>query len=164
MEILLRPSVPEDREFILRLNRENVSVLAPLDEEKLKYFESVSDSLLIAEAGGVRAAFLIALTDGVQSYESENYRRFSREFPEFLYVDRIVIDAPFRRQKIGKRLYEHIFERARTLGKPVVTAEIDIKPFNAQSLAFHKSMGFTQIDTQIIRCGEVAVSLQKKDI
>lgn len=157
----LRAARPEDRDFILRVNRENVEVLAPMDEARLRELADMAELLLIAEADGKAAAFLLAFREGAEGYDSENYRWFCRHYPSFLYVDRVVIDAPFRRLGLGRMLYQAVFEHARTEEIPFVTAEIDTVPYNGVSLAFHESMGFREVGTQYVRDYSVRVSLQE---
>ena len=161
MNITIRKAEERDYPFILRLNEENVAVLAPMDGEKLRAFADMAELLFVAEADGCPAAFLIALREGCSTYQSENYRWFSRHYPRFLYVDRIVIDAPFRSQGIGRALYGRVFAEARRLAAPFVTAEIDTVPYNAASLGFHAAMGFHEVGTQSVRGGSITVSLQE---
>jgi transposase len=60
----------------------------------------------IAEVDGTPAAFLIALREGLEDYTSENYIWFSKQYEQFLYVDRIVIDEKFRGCGLGRRIYD----------------------------------------------------------
>lgn len=157
--IRIRTMEERDYPFILRLNEENVAVLSPMDEAGLRFFESMAECFFIAELNGEPAGFLIALREGCEAYESENYRWFRRHYPQFLYIDRIVIDAPFRGRGIGRALYTQVFERSREGRVPFVTAEVDTVPYNAESLAFHAAMGFREVGTQTVRGGSVTVSL-----
>ena len=159
-EFLIRSLREEDYPFILELNAKNVEVLAPMDMEKLRDFAKYAELFLVAESEGRPAAFLIALREGVSAYNSENYRWFSRCCPRFLYVDRIVIDEPFRSRGLGRQLYQTVFSHAKAMGAPSVTAEIDTVPYNAASLAFHKAMGFCEVGTQWVRDNTIQVSLQ----
>ena len=159
MTLCIRKLEKSDCPFVLRINEENVSVLSPMDEERLRVFETMAELFLLAECDGERAGFLIALREGCEAYESENYRWFSRHYPRFLYIDRIVIDEPFRGRGIGCALYERVFARAADTAVPFVTAEVDTVPYNAESLAFHAAMGFREVGTQSVRGGSVTVSL-----
>ena len=163
-KILIRDIEERDVPFVLEVNETNVEVLSPMDEARLRYFMEVSDMLRGVEVDGAPAAFLIALREGCPEYDSENYIWFSREYDEFLYVDRIVIAEGYRRLGIGSMLYEDVFRRAVETGVPVVTLEVDIIPYNAQSLGFHEAMGFREVGQQVIRGGEIKVSLQAKDM
>ena len=156
----IRPVDESDYAFILHVNEENVEVLAPMDREKLLNFKEISSLFCVAAVNGKRAAFLIALTEEASSYDSENYRWFRNRYDRFLYVDRIVIDKPFRKIGLGRALYQNVFHYAKQHNIPVVTAEIDTIPYNKASLQFHKAMGFEEVGTQYVRNGQIQVSLQ----
>ena len=158
-KVQIRKAEEKDYPFILRVNKENVEVLSPMNEERLRKFAEFAELVLMVEVDGQPAAFLIALREGVDAYDSENYRWFSKTFERFLYIDRIVIDEPFRGQGLGRRLYLEVFSHAQRTGVFLVTAEIDTIPYNATSLNFHKTMGFREVGTQVIRGGTIQVSL-----
>ena len=162
--ILIRDAGMQDADYILELNEVNVEVLSPMDMDKYRYFLGCSEMFQIAEVDGEPAAFLIALREGIADYTSENYIWFSEQYDRFLYVDRIVIDEKFRGYGLGRRSYEGVFERAAETGVPTVTAEIDIEPYNETSLKFHEAMGFEEVGQQVIRGGEIKVSLQVRPI
>lgn len=162
--ITVRPAAAEDMDFILRVNEENVEVLSPMDRAKLAKFMDTAAMLSVAEIEGRRAAFIIVLREGLDYYKSENYLWFSRTYPSFLYIDRIVIDAPFRGMGIGRELYSRVFELAAEQGVEHVTAEIDTIPYNEASLSFHRVMGFREVGEQFIRGGTIKVSLQEAPV
>ena len=162
--VVIRDVSLRDIDFVLRLNEVNVEVLSPMDENRFFYFVDNSDLFQIAEVDGEPAAFLIALREGQGSYTSENYIWFSGQYERFLYVDRIVIDGEYRTLGLGRILYEGVFERAAEAGLPYVTAEIDIEPYNEPSLKFHEAMGFEEVGQQVIRGGEIKVSLQARSV
>ena len=164
MEITIRRANEEDYPFILRVNEENVEVLSPMDQEKLQFFADRAELVQVAEIDGERAAFLIGLREGDQEYGSENYKWFSAKYPKFLYVDRIVIDEPFRSKGLGRALYEGVFEHARKDDVHVVTAEIDTIPYNEASLKFHEEMGFKEVGEQFVRDNTIKVSLQAREV
>ena len=159
--ISIRSAGEEDYPFILRVNEENVEVLSPMDGDRLNRLAGAAELCLVAEVDGAPAAFLIALREGVDFYDSENYRWFSRNYEKFLYIDRVVIDEPFRGMGVGRAMYRAVFRQAKDTGVPFVTAEIDTIPYNQVSLDFHKVMGFREVGEQIIRGGAVKVSLQE---
>lgn len=150
--------------FVLELNRVNVEVLSPMDEAKFRYFVKASDMFQVAEADGEPVAFLIALREGLPDYTSENYIWFSKQYNKFLYVDRIVIDEKARGLGVGRKIYDGVFERAAQAGIDRVTAEVDVIPYNGPSLKFHEIMGFKEVGQQVIRGGEIKVSLQVREI
>lgn len=163
-DMLIRDIQERDLDFVLRVNRENVEVLSPMDEEKLRFFMEQGELVKVLEVGaGQPTAFFIVLREGVSEYKSENYIWFSNKYEKFLYIDRIVIDAPYRRMGLGREIYEYVFEHAGETGVPVVTAEIDTIPYNEASLKFHEEMGFKEVGEQFIRGGSIKVSLQAVD-
>ena len=164
MQINIRKAEEKDYPFILRVNEENVEVLSPMDEERIQEFSKWSELFLIAEADGTPAAFLLALREGLTNYDSENYLWFSKNYEKFLYIDRIVIDAPYRRSGVGKALYQEVFRYADATEVPFVTAEIDTEPYNEVSLGFHQTMGFREVGVQMVRNNSIRVSLQEAKV
>lgn len=154
---------PSDFSYILEENRDNVEFLSPMDEDRLLKLAEMSDVILIAEVENRPAGFLIAFREGTE-YDSENYKWFEKNYERFLYVDRIVVNEKFRKCGIGKKLYNQIFEEAMKAGICYVTAEVDLVPYNGQSLKFHSTMGFKEVGEQTVRNGTVKVSLQEATV
>lgn len=163
-KIVIRTIQEKDIPFVLRVNEENVEVLSPMDEAKLRRFMGYADMLQVVEADGELAAFMIVLREGIDEYDSENYRWFCKHYEKFLYIDRVVIDEPFRSMGIGRMMYEAVFAQARANGVGSVTAEIDTIPYNEASLKFHDVMGFKEVGEQLIRNNTIKVSLQERTI
>lgn len=157
--IVIRNSEEKDYDFILNLNEVNVEVLSPMPLERMLWLKDMSELFLMVDVDEKPAAFLIAIREG-QPYDSENYVWFSNKYPQFLYIDRIVIDEPYRAMGIGRKLYDHVKDHARNTGVGVVTCEVDTIPYNETSLKFHESMGFKEVGEQVIRGGAIRVSLK----
>ena len=164
MQIKIRKAEEKDYPFILRVNEENVEVLSPMDEDRIQEFSNWSELFLIAEVNGNPAAFLLALREDLADYDSENYLWFSKNYEKFLYIDRIVIDAPYRRSGVGRALYQEVFRHANKTEVPFVTAEIDTEPYNEVSLGFHQAMGFREVGVQRVRNNSIRVSLQEAEV
>ena len=80
----------------------------------------------------------------VVNYHSLNYKFFTTNYDEFLYVDRIAIKDGFRRQGLGKMIYEEVFRLAAEI-KTDVCCEVNTLPRNDASLAFHAEFGFQEV-------------------
>jgi predicted GNAT superfamily acetyltransferase len=113
---------------------------------------------LAAREDDTLIGFVIGMRAG-SDYGSENYRFFDARSPDFLYVDRIVIDGSRRGAGTGRALYEAVFELARSGGLREVTCEVNLDPPNPESLAFHARLGFERIGEQETKNGSVTVAL-----
>ena len=151
----------EHYEKILEYNEILVDVLSPMDMDKMLEMKEETSMFKVVVENDKVCAFLMAFENGT-SYDSVNYKWFEKEYEKFLYIDRIVIPEEHQRKGIGKMLYDEVFSFAKEKGVDTVTCEIDIKPSNPKSLAFHKEMGFEEVGSQVIKGGEKEVSLQAK--
>jgi predicted GNAT superfamily acetyltransferase len=105
-------------------------------------------ALVADDRGGAGVvAFLIALGPGVD-YASPNYRFFHDRYPSFRYVDRVVVDPAYARRGIGAALYDLLEDEATGDGVAVLTAEVNVRPPNETSLAFHAARGFAAVGEQ----------------
>ena len=158
--MMIRDASPTDFEAILRLNAESERFLSPLTEGKLQRLHGGAAYHRVACVDGAVAAFLLAFREGA-AYESENYRWFADRYPQFLYIDRVVVDAAFQSRRLGTLLYEDLFTFARSHKLSRVTCEFDIEPPNPVSARFHQRFGFREAGRQNVGYAAKAVSLQE---
>lgn len=156
----LRQATVKDYQAILKLNEDLVHFLSPMDEHLLAELHRQSELTQVIEENGKIVAFLIVMREGKQ-YSSENYLWFSKQYPKFLYVDRIVVDPDYHHRGYGKLMYRQVFSHARRTNIPVVTAEVNIRPPNPVSLAFHKKEGFEEVGTQWLQGKQVSLLAAK---
>ena len=97
-------------------------------------------------------------------YLNDNYAWFAARYPQFIYVDRIVVGAEFAGLKIGSRLYEDLFGYARSQGIKAITCEYNIQPPNPASQRFHDKFGFKELGRQWVAHGTKLVSLQAAEV
>lgn len=90
------------------------------------------------------AALLIAY-DQTAEYDAENFRWFQDRYATFVYVDRIVVAETHRGAGLARMLYNALFEQARANGATHVTCEVNYRPPNPGSDAFHTRMGFSVV-------------------
>jgi predicted GNAT superfamily acetyltransferase len=64
---------------------------------------------------------------------------------QFLYVDRIVVGAAWRRHGLARKLYREVFRQAARRGHRRVVCEVNVQPPNPISDAFHHSLGFEEV-------------------
>ena len=132
---------------------------SPLDAAQLAALHAEAALHRVAVVGDQIAAFLLALREGAK-YESENYRWFAARYPRFLYVDRVVVSAAHRGERIGVQLYESLFELARATNLRTIVCEYDVDPPNPTSQRFHERFGFREVGTQRVAGGKKRVSLR----
>ena len=99
---LLRPLVPADHQAVLALNERNVELLAPLDEARLVQLVAWAETAAALDVDGTFAGFVLTFGAG-SPYDGENFAWFSERYPDFTYLDRVVIHEDFRRRGLGTR-------------------------------------------------------------
>jgi predicted GNAT superfamily acetyltransferase len=140
---LLRPITPGDHPRVLAWNHEHVELLSELDGARLVTLLGWADLGSVIVAEGRDVGFVLTFPSGT-AYDSANYRWFSERYPDFYYLDRVVVDPAVRRTGIGSRLYDEIEERARSRA-PVMCLEVNLDPPNEPSLEFHRRRGFVEV-------------------
>ncbi|HEX6587880.1 MAG TPA: GNAT family N-acetyltransferase [Longimicrobiales bacterium] len=106
------------------------------------------------------AGFLIAMTPDVP-YGSGNFKWFLERSDDFVYVDRIAVSPWFRKRGIAARLYADVERFARSRGAARITLEVNVRPRNDASLAFHERMGFTGLDERETDYGTRVLMMEK---
>ena len=160
---MIRKAEKKDYAEILKLNQKDVEMLSELDKNLLEKMDELSEIFNVVEIEDNVVAFIIAFRDGCE-YWSDNYKWFNNHYSNFIYIDRIVIDENYRKQRLARKLYENIFRYAQEKSCKLVCAEIDIKPeYNHPSMKFHKKMGFVEVGQKISK-KTITVSLQIREI
>ncbi|MEZ5271804.1 MAG: GNAT family N-acetyltransferase [Ilumatobacteraceae bacterium] len=153
----IRRFADHDVEAALALNNANVPALNELDAPEVARLASLAEAALVAEVDGEFAGFCWVIGPQ-QPYGSLNYGWFSRTYERFVYLDRIAVLPHFRRYGIGRRFYDALV--AQFTGRwPVLTCEVNVRPRNDASLAFHHAIGFREVGRQDTDGGKKTVSL-----
>ncbi len=157
--IAIREAARGDFESICALNLAEVQHTSHMDFARLQALDQLACYHKLVSVAGQVVAFLLAMRHDAP-YENDNFSWFSRHYPRFLYVDRIVVSAAFRGRRLASLLYEDLFRYARRSGIAVVTCEYNIVPANEPSRLFHDRFGFKEQGTQWLDGGRKQVSLQ----
>jgi uncharacterized protein len=155
----LREITPADWPTLLELNAASVRELSELDEQRLELLLSWAQRGLAVESEQSIVAFALAIAPGT-SYDSDNYRWFGARFERFLYLDRIVVSGAMRRRGIGGRLYDAM--EATAEGFERMVCEVNLRPANEASLAFHIARGYVEIGRLEHPGGKVVALLTKE--
>ncbi|ASS75236.1 GNAT family N-acetyltransferase [Tumebacillus algifaecis] len=90
------------------------------------FFVHFQETSFVVEDAGEVVAFLIGFV--------------SQTFPQEAYIHFVGVHPQYRKQKLGKRLYDLFFERVREKG--CTTVRCVTAPMNHGSIAFHTQLGF----------------------
>jgi uncharacterized protein len=134
---------------VLALNNAHAKELSWLEPERLQYLTAQA---FAARRIGALDAFLLAF-DQDALYDSPNFLWFRTRFPRFVYVDRVVVAASARGRGLARALYRDLFERAAKAGHACVVCEVNSRPPNPESDAFHAALGFAEVGYASIHDG-----------
>lgn len=145
----LRDYRPEDLAAVHALNQAAVPAVGTETLAALGAIAAQSTIALVAEEGGVIAGFCLVLAPG-EDYRSMNYRWFCARYGDFVYLDRVAIAPAFQRRGLGRLMYAEVerLARPRRPGATHFTLEVNLRPRNAASLAFHAALGFVEVGQQ----------------
>ncbi len=160
MGVAIRDAAPTDEDFILALNAASTPAVGEMALQTYRDIAAQAYRVLIAEAGGEPAGFLILIRPG-SSYPSDNYGWFEEQFDRHLYIDRIAISERAKGQGVGRALYDAALKLAAELGEERLTAEVNEDPPNPQSMAFHEKLGFRHLLSRMSRSGKVVAMLER---
>lgn len=160
----LRSYRADDLDAIHTINEAEVPAVGTVTREALARIADASTIALVAEIDAEIAGFCLVLPPGTD-YGSSNYRWFADRYDDFVYLDRIAIDPSRRRTGLGRALYGEV-ERLAVERRPGAThfaLEVNVRPRNDVSLAFHAELGFEEVGRRETDYGAL-VSLMSKTI
>lgn len=149
-----------DLDDVLALNEASVPHVNSLTAHELEWFLKHATYFRLVRHEERLAGFLIGLGPGLD-YQSPNYRYFCARHEMFGYVDRVAVATEAQRLGIASRLYEDYASTLRGFA-PVITCEVNLRPSNAGSLAYHERHGFVCVATQETEGGSKEVALMEK--
>ena len=149
-----------DLDDVLALNEASVPHVNSLSTDELRWFFEHAPYFRLVRRDDRLAGFLVGLLPGLD-YASINYRFFARRHEFFGYVDRVAVASHSRQRGIASQLYDDFAARLRG-HVPVMVCEVNIRPPNPASLAYHERHGFMRIGTQETEGGKKEVALLEK--
>ncbi len=136
---------------VIARNQEVVAVTSPLDRDSL---QALIDVAMLALAEPKTGSFLLALGPNA-AHEGANYVWLQQRLLRFAYVDRIVVAPEARGQGLARRFYAALEQAARERDLLMMTCEVNCKPDNPVSHAFHKALGFAALyDRDMTEAGQ----------
>jgi len=162
MGVILRPVQLDDLARLRVLNQAAIPHVNSLTVAQLDWFRVQAPYFRVAESDGAIAGFLTALFPEAD-YQSPNLLWFRNHRDRFVYVDRIIVAGPVRGTGIGRLLYADLEGFSRPFAR-LLTCEVNLRPPNPGSLAFHRRLGFHEAGRQELDGGTREVVLLEKDL
>jgi predicted GNAT superfamily acetyltransferase len=158
----IRDLAATDLATVHAINQAEVPAVGDETLDALGRIAELSTIALVAEVDGEIAGFCLVLEPGTP-YGSGNYAWFGERYDAFVYLDRIAIAPAFRRRGVGRALYAEVERLAaeRCPDARRFTLEVNLRPRNDTSLAFHAELGFVEVGRRETSYGAL-VSLMSK--
>ncbi len=153
--VVVRPATARDHPAVHALNDASVPHVNALTAEQFAWLAANVDYFRVAEVNGLLGGFVMAIRRGT-TYWSGNYAWFTERYADFIYLDRVVVSPALQRAGVGRALYEDL--AAFAAGRwPRITLEVNVRPPNPGSIAFHESLGFRRVGARVYDDNEVAM-------
>jgi len=148
MTMVIRDVREHELDSVLALNNAAGAGILPIDADRLRFFWRHAAYFRVAETDGHLAGFLIALTPDAH-YDSPNFLWFRERYPEFVYIDRIVIAGAHRGAGLGRIFYADVQSFAE-VRSPLIACEVFVTGGRDPALLFHGSFGFHEVGQQVV--------------
>lgn len=164
--MLVREYTVGDLDAVHAINQAEVPAVGSETRDDLGHIGSQSEIALVAvdRRTDEIAGFCMVLVPGAD-YDSGNYLWFAERYDDFVYLDRVAIAPAYQRLGIGRALYADV-ERLAGERRPTAdlfTLEVNLRPRNDRSLAFHAELGFVEVGQRETEYGAL-VSLMAKPL
>ncbi len=160
MTLVIRDVREHELDSVLALNNAVGPRILALDSSRMRWFFTHASYFRVAEVDGVIAGFLIALRE-TAAYASPNFLWFRERYPEFVYIDRIVIAEPYRGLGLGRIFYCDVTSYAE-VRVPLLACEVFLEPRDDVAVLFHGTYGFNEVGQQVMPDVGRSVSLLAK--
>jgi uncharacterized protein len=151
MTLSLRALRPDDLRSVHVINEAAYPAVGTETIDSLGHIADESLIALVAEdaASGSIAGFCLVLAPGAD-YDSINYLWFADRYDDFVYLDRVAISPGYQRRGLGRTMYAEVERLASDLRPSAhqFTLEVNLRPRNDRSLAFHAGQGFVEVGQQ----------------
>jgi predicted GNAT superfamily acetyltransferase len=155
-----RDGSPADLAAVHALNQSAVPAVGDETAEAMHALIDMAACFRVAEDDDGLAGFLLVLRPEAP-YGSGNFLWFRERYESFLYIDRIVIRSDQRGRGLGRRFYRDLetFAAGRV---PMITCEVNTRPRNEPSLAFHARLGYEEVGSRNSEGGAKTVVMLRK--
>jgi predicted GNAT superfamily acetyltransferase len=162
VSLSIRNAATADCAAILAINEAGQPGVTPFEPGEVERCIARATYFRVAEDDGQVIGYLLAFGAGFPSIGDE-YAWFSARHPKFLYVDQIAVAASAWRGGVGSALYADLTREAAARGIPRLTCEVNLRPANPRSRAFHRARGFAEVGQLEVSDGRF-VSLLEREV
>lgn len=148
MSIAIRDVREHELDSVLALNNAAGAAILPLDAARLQRFFDTAEYFRIAERDGTMAGFLVGFGSGC-AHDSGNFAWFGERYPDFFYIDRIVVASRRRGGGVGRALYADVQSYAE-LRYPQLACEVFLEQESDAAMLFHGSFGFHEVGQRLM--------------
>ncbi len=160
MSLVIRDVRESELDSVLALNNAVGTSILALDAASMRWFYGNASYFRVAEIDGHIAGFLMAMRE-TATYSSTNFLWFRERYPEFVYIDRIVVAEPYRGLGLGRIFYCDVTSYAE-VRVPLLTCEVFLEPRDDVAVLFHGTYGFNEVGQQLMAGVGRPVSLLAK--
>ncbi|GAB3743383.1 GNAT family N-acetyltransferase [Lysobacter olei] len=162
MSIVVRDVREHELDSVLALNNAAGPAILPLDAARLRHLYENAEYFRVAERDGTLAGFLIGFGSHA-NHDSSNFRWFRERYPEFFYIDRIVVASRRRGGGVGRAFYADAQSYAE-LRYPQMACEVFLEGTNDPVLLFHGSFGFREVGQHVMEETGVRAAMLMKPL
>ncbi len=148
MPIAIRDVREHELDSVLALNNAAGPAILPLDAARLRQLFDSAEHFRVAERDGTLAGFLIGFSARAP-HDSSNFAWFCERYPDFFYIDRVVVASRRRGGGVGRALYADAQSYAE-LRYPQMACEVFLQPGTDHALLFHGSFGFREVGQHVM--------------
>lgn len=162
MSIVIRDVREHELDSVLALNNNAGLAILPLDSAKVRRFYETAEYFRVAERDGNLAGFLVGFGSDAD-HDSSNFAWFRERYPQFFYIDRIVVASRRRGGGVGRAFYADVQSFAE-LRYPHLACEVFLDHGADPALLFHGSFGFREVGQNVMAEAEVRASMLMKEL
>ncbi len=167
MSIVIRDVREHELDSVLALNNAAGPTILPFDQNRLRHFFDSAEYFRVAERDGTLTGFMIGVGNQAD-HDSSNFRWFAERYPEFFYIDRIVVASRRRGGGVGRAFYADAQSYAETryprLACEVFIDNVSDPALPDPALLFHGSFGFREVGQQMMPETGLRAAMLMKDL
>jgi len=162
MSIVIRDVREHELDSVLALNNNAGLAILPLDAARVRRFYETADYFRVAERDGNLAGFLVGF-GSESAHDSSNFAWFRERYPQFFYIDRIVVASRRRGGGVGRAFYADVQSYAE-LRYPQLACEVFIDHGADPALLFHGSFGFKEVGQHVMSGLDLRANMLMKEL